>query len=86
LESMGRNSLYAAIEQAGGTLARAEEIVEPAFADAADAEKLETEEGTLLLRVTRMVYDPNDRPLEHVVITYRPDVYTFRQRLFRNGG
>jgi len=86
LESLGRNSLYAAIEQAGGTLARAEEIVEPAFADAADAEKLETEEGTLLLRVTRMVYDPDDRPLEHVVITYRPDVYTFRQRLFRNGG
>ena len=86
LEAMGRSSLYATIEQAGGTLDRAEEIVEPAFADAADAEKLETEEGDLLLRVIRTVYGPDERPLEHVIITYRPDVYTFRQRLFRNGG
>lgn len=85
-ESLDRGSLYAAIEQAGGILERAEEVVEPALAEAADAEKLETEEGALLLRVTRTVYDPDDRPLEHVVITYRSDVYAFRQRLFRNGG
>lgn len=83
-ESLDRSSFYAAIEQAGGTLERAEEVVEPALADAADAKKLEMGKGALLLRVTRTVYDPDDRPLEHVIIKYRSDVYTFRQRLFRD--
>lgn len=84
-ETLNHSSLYAAIEEAGGMIDRAEEIVEPAVADAKDAEKLETEEGALLLRVTRTVYDPDDRVLEYVVITYRPDIYTFRQRLSRDG-
>ena len=85
LESLDHNSLYAAIEEAGVVIERAEEIVEPAVASIEDAERLETEEGALLLKVTRTVYDPEDRPLEHVVITYRSDVYTFRQRLSREG-
>lgn len=84
-ETLNHNSLYAAIEEAGGMIDRAEEIVEPNVADVGDAEKLETEEGALLLRVTRTVYDPDDRVLEYVVISYRPDVYTFRQRLSRDG-
>lgn len=85
-DSLSQGSLYAAIEEAGGILHRAEEIVEPALAGSEDAEKLGTEEGALLLRVTRTVYDPGNRPLEHVIITYRSDAYTFRQRLFRDRG
>lgn len=84
--SLDRGSLYAAIEGAGGVLHRADEIVEPALAGAEDAEKLGVEEGDLLLRVTRTVYDPDGRPLEHVIITYVSDAYTFRQRLFRDRG
>jgi GntR family transcriptional regulator len=81
--ALDHGSLYAAMEKTGAVLHHAEEIVEPALAGAEDAEKLGVEEGALLLRVTRTVYDPEDRTLEHVIITYRPDTYTFRQRLYR---
>jgi GntR family transcriptional regulator len=81
--ALDHGSLYAAMEKAGAVLHRAEETVEPALAGAEDAERLGVEEGALLLRVMRTVYDPDDRTLEHVVITYRPDTYTFRQRLYR---
>jgi DNA-binding GntR family transcriptional regulator len=37
----------------------------------------------LMLRVTRTVYDAEEHPLEYVLITYRSDVYTFRQQLYR---
>ena len=85
-EVLDRGSLYAAMQGAGAVLHRAEETVEPALAGAADAERLDVEMGALLLRVTRTVYDSEGRPLEHVIITYRPDNYTFRQRLYRHPG
>lgn len=81
--SLDHSSLYAAIEKAGAVLHHAEELVEPTMAGADDAERLGVRQGALLLRVTRTVYDPKDRVLEHVIITYRSDTYTFRQRLYR---
>jgi GntR family transcriptional regulator len=85
-EALDSGSLYAAIEKAGMVLHRAEEIVEPTLAGAEDAGRLGMDEGGLLLRVTRTVYDPDDRALEHVIITYRSEVYTFRQHLYRDRG
>lgn len=85
-EALDLHSLYAAIEETGVVLSRAEEIVEPGFADSVEARKLKMEEGGLVLRVTRTVYDTNDRSIEHVLITYRSDVYTFRQQLYRTEG
>jgi GntR family transcriptional regulator len=84
-EALDHGSLYTAMEETGAALHWAEEVVEPALAGAEDSERLGIEEGRLLLRVTRTVYDPDDRPLEHVIITYRSDAYTFRQRLYRDG-
>lgn len=74
-------SLYSAIEAAGSSLARAEEIVEPAILDASEARELETHEGALALRIRRTAYDFEDRPIEYVNITYREDSYTFRLEL-----
>lgn len=82
-EALDGGSLYGAIEDSGVVLSRAEEIVEPALAGPEDAKKLDIDEGGLVLRVTRTVYDAEERPLEYVFITYRSDVYTFRQQLYR---
>lgn len=74
-------SLYAAVEKAGSSLARAEEIVEPVLLGKSEAENLETEERSLALQIRRTVYDLDDRPIEYVTITYRADSYTFRLEL-----
>lgn len=80
-DALREGSLYAAVEAAGSSLARAEEIVEPVVFDASDARRLETEDGALGLQVRRTAYDPDDRPIEYVTITYRADSYTFRLEL-----
>ena len=82
-EALDSSSLYGTIEESGVVLSRAEEIVEPALAGPEDAKKLDIAEGGLVLRVTRTVYDAEEHPLEYVLITYRSDVYTFRQQLYR---
>jgi len=46
-----------------------------------EAERLDTVEGSLALQIRRTVYDPDDRPIEYVTITYRADSYTFRLEL-----
>lgn len=74
-------SLYAAVEKAGASVHRAEEIVEPVLLGPSEAEKLETGDGDLALQIRRTVYDISDRPIEYVTITYRADSYTFRLEL-----
>lgn len=78
LVSLDRGSLYAAFEEAGSVLKRAEEIVEPALLFAGEADKVEAEEGDLALKIRRTVYDTEGHPVEYVIITYRADSYTFR--------
>ena len=82
-EALDSGSLYGAIEESGVALYRADEIVEPALAGLEDARKLAIDEGGLMLRVARAVYDAEERPLEYVLITYRSDAYTFRQQLYK---
>lgn len=82
-ESLDESSLYGTIENCGITLHRAEEVVEPGLADAREAARLRMEEGGLVLRVRRTVYDVEERPIEYVLISYRSDSYTFRLDLYR---
>ncbi len=85
-ESLDKGSLYSAIEQAGTRLFRADEVVEPGLAGGDEAEQLEMRESDLVLRVTRTVYDAIDVPLEHVLLTYRADSYTYRATLYSSWG
>lgn len=83
---LNERSLYQTMEGCGIRLHRAEEVVEPAQADAREAARLGMEEGSLVLRVRRTVYDVEERPVEYVLITYRSDSYTFRLDLYRGHG
>lgn len=85
-EALDRKSLYEAIEECGVRLHRGEETVEPGIADNDEAKTLQMPEGNLLLRVNRITYDPDDQPVEYVLLTYRADSFTFRLRLFRDSG
>lgn len=80
-EALEAGSLYAAVEEAGASVYRAEEVVEPVLLGRDEAERLETDEGALALQIRRTVYDADDRTLEYVTITYRADSYTFRLEL-----
>lgn len=83
-QALDSRSLYGAIEECGIELYRAEEIVEPDLATEDEAEILEIPKGDLLLRVTRIAYDPGGHPVEYVILTYRADSFTFRLNLYRN--
>jgi GntR family transcriptional regulator len=83
-EVLNQSSLYQIIEGTGVSLQRAEEIVEPGIAEPEEAERLDMNEGNLVLRVRRTVYDGDGRMIEYVIITYRPDSYTFRVELRRD--
>lgn len=82
-ESLGQGSLYRILEAAGVRMQRADEIVEPALAGAAEARTLGMAAGELVLRVTRTVFDPNGAAIEHVLLIYNAAVYTYRTTLVR---
>lgn len=63
-DSLDRGSLYSAFEAVDSVLQRAEEIVEPTILSIDEADKVETEEGSLALRIRRTVYDTDGRPVE----------------------
>jgi GntR family transcriptional regulator len=82
-EALNRGSLYRAIEIAGVRLQRADEIVEPGIAGKEEARRLGINEGELVLKVKRTVYDSEEHPVEYVILTYRADHYTYRIQLHR---
>ena len=83
-DALANGSLYAAIEGAGIEIERAEERLEPALADAAQAEALGVEPGTLVQRVQRTVWDREPRPVIVESDTYLPEAYTYRVELYRS--
>lgn len=62
---------------------RAEQTVEATIADSRVALLLEIRVGDPLLKVERVVYDPDRRPLEYVSVLYRADKYFFTVKLKR---
>jgi GntR family transcriptional regulator len=86
LDALNRGSLYQAIAQAGCRMYRADEVVEPGLATREEAQRLETHEGALVLRVARTVVDADGIPLEYVLLTYLADAYTYRTTVFASRG
>jgi GntR family transcriptional regulator len=67
----------------GVVAARAEQTVEATIADSRVASLLDIRVGDPLLKVERVVYDPNQRPIEYVSVLYRADKYFFTVKLKR---
>ena len=62
---------------------RADEVVEPGLATREEAQRLETHEDALVLRVARTVVDEDGVPLEYMLLTYLADAYTYRTTVLR---
>jgi GntR family transcriptional regulator len=75
-------SLYRILAGAGIFLSWAEEIVEPGLADRREAELLQFDAGALVLRVTRIVFNERNDPIEYVRLVYNAGVYTYRATLY----
>ena len=67
----------------GLSLHQADEIIEATMADARMAELLGVMVGDPLLKMTRTTYGVDGEMLNHVVILFRADKYSFRVRLKR---
>lgn len=77
--------LLALLERSGITVARATQTMTAALAGPEVAAALEVEVGTPLLAVARTVFDATGRGVEHLSALYRPDRYSFRMELQREG-
>lgn len=72
------------LEHCGVVVSRAEQTITATVADAVVAQALDVEIGVPLLRISRVVYDQADRPIEYIIALYRPDRYQFRMNLTRD--
>jgi GntR family transcriptional regulator len=82
-DELASTALLTLLERCGVEVTRAEQILTATLADAAVAAKLEVDLGAALLRITRIVYDQRDRPVEYIIGLYRPDRYQYRMALSR---
>lgn len=86
--SFGRDDLkdqpiLALIEKAGVSIARARQTVTATLADGTTGPALNIGIGSPLLKVSRIVYDENDRPVEYIIIYYWPGLYRLNLDLSR---
>lgn len=79
-------ALLALIERAGVSISHARQTISATLADNVAAPLLETALGSPLLKVDRIVYDTQERPVELVTVYYRPDVYQITLNLSRETG
>lgn len=82
-EDLASTALLTLLERCGVEVSRAEQTLTATLADAAVASRLGIDLGAPLLRITRIVYDQQDRPVEYIVGLYRPDRYQYRMALSR---
>jgi GntR family transcriptional regulator len=75
--------LLALLERSGVRVSRAEQVISAKLADAQVAPHLGVEIGSALLKITRIVRDQNDRPVEYITGLYRPDRYQYAMTLSR---
>jgi GntR family transcriptional regulator len=82
---MARRPMFELLGRAGVEIGEAEQLIGATLAGVEAARALGVEVGAPLLRLTRVVFDANTRPVERVVALYRADAYQYRMRLGRPG-
>lgn len=82
-EDLAAKPLLALLERSGVVVESADQVLSARLADPAVASHLSIEVGSPLLSLTRVVYDPQRRPVEHIHALYRPDRYEYRMALSR---
>lgn len=84
-EDLASTPLLELLERAGVPADRARQSITATLAGPDVARELQIEPGSALLALTRTVYDPIGRGVEHLQALYRPDRYTFQMDLIRTG-
>lgn len=77
--------LLALLERSGVSVDRATQEISAVLASPEVAGALDVDIGSALIALTRVVYDAEDRGVEHLHALYRPDRYAFRMDLARTG-
>jgi len=85
-KDLASTPLLALLERSGVIAESAEQSLGARLADPTVAAHLEIDVGSALLSLTRVVYDPAHRPVEHIHALYRPDRYQYRMSLTRERG
>ena len=75
--------ILALIEKTGVSINRARQTVTATLADGITGPALNVGIGSPLLKVTRIVYDTDDRPVEYIIIYYWPGLYRLNLDLSR---
>ena len=77
--------LLALLERSGAAVERASQTISATLASPDVAEALGLKIGSPLLSLTRVVFGPDGRGVEHLHALYRPDRYSFQMELHRAG-
>jgi GntR family transcriptional regulator len=77
--------MLAQLQQAGVAVARADQAITATIADPTTAQALSVDVGAPVIRLTRLVYDNRNRPVEWLTALYRADRYEYRTTLVREG-
>jgi GntR family transcriptional regulator len=85
-KDLASTPLLALLERSGVVAESAEQTLGARLADPTVAGHLEVSVGSPLLSLSRIVYDPARRPVEHIHALYRPDRYEYRMSLTRERG
>lgn len=85
-EDLAKHSLLSLIERCKIKFGEAEQSIGAALADTQAGPALEAKVGSALMRISRVVRDQSDKPVEYLIGLYRPDRYQYRMRLERSGG
>jgi GntR family transcriptional regulator len=83
-KDLGNTPLFQLIQRRGTRISRAEHKVSAILADPTVAPLLEVEVGSPLLRVDKVIFDQNNRPVEYLIVLYRSDRYVYKVSLSVN--
>ena len=76
--------MLAQLQQAGVHVARADQAITATIADPSMATALGIDVGSPIIRLTRLVFDDANRPVEWLTAFYRGDRYEYRTTLTRD--
>jgi GntR family transcriptional regulator len=84
-DDLATRPLLSLLERSGVIVGRAEQTISATLADIEVSAALETELGSPILSIQRIVYDQDEAPVEFIKALYRPDRYQHRMMLSRVG-
>lgn len=84
-KELAKKPILVLLEESGVKVGRAHQVISARLADVQVAKHLNTEVGSALLAVHRLIYDDQDRPVQWLHGLYRPDRYEYQMELSRVG-